>query len=110
MSNSSTQLFEQALKLMPGGVNSPVRAFRSVGGTPFFTERAEGCRLYTADGDALIDYVCTWGPAIHGHNPAPVREALAKALHAGTSFGTPNPHEVEMARRLIEMVPSIEKV
>ena len=110
MSNSSTQLFEQALKLMPGGVNSPVRAFRSVGGTPFFTERAEGCRLYTADGDALIDYVCTWGPAIHGHNPAPVREALAKALHAGTSFGTPNPHEVEMARRLIDMVPSIEKV
>ena len=110
MSTPSNQLFEQALQLMPGGVNSPVRAFRSVGGTPFFTERAEGCRLHTADGETLIDYVCTWGPAIHGHNPAPIREALAKALQAGTSFGTPNPHEVEMARRIIEIVPSIEKV
>ena len=108
--NKSNTLFEQALQLMPGGVNSPVRAFRSVGGTPFFTERAEGCRLYTADGDTLIDYVCTWGPAIHGHNPEPIRVAVAKALESGTSFGTPNLYEVEMAQRLIEMVPSIEKV
>ena len=95
---------------MPGGVNSPVRAFRSVGGTPFFTERAEGCRLYTADGVELIDYVCTWGPAIHGHNHPLIREAVAKALEAGTSFGTPNLYEVEMAERIIDMVPSIQKV
>jgi glutamate-1-semialdehyde 2,1-aminomutase len=96
--------------LMPGGVNSPVRAFRSVGGTPFFTERAEGCRLFTVDGVSLVDYVCTWGPAIHGHNPPQIREAVARALEAGTSFGTPNPYEIEMAERIIDMVPSIERV
>ena len=107
---SSNSLFEKALTLMPGGVNSPVRAFRSVGGTPFFTERADGCRLQTVDGETLIDYVCTWGPAIHGHNPPKIREAVAKALEAGTSFGTPNPYEVTMAELLIEIVPSIEKV
>jgi glutamate-1-semialdehyde 2,1-aminomutase len=107
---SSNTLFEKALKLMPGGVNSPVRAFRSVGGTPFFTERADGCRLHTVDGDTLIDYVCTWGPAIHGHNPREIREAVAKALEHGTSFGTPNPYEVTMAELLIEIVPSLEKV
>ena len=95
---------------MPGGVNSPVRAFRSVGGTPFFTERADGCRLHTVDGETLIDYVCTWGPAIHGHNPREIREAVAKALEHGTSFGTPNPYEVTMAELLIEIVPSLEKV
>jgi glutamate-1-semialdehyde 2,1-aminomutase len=107
---SSNSLFEKALKLMPGGVNSPVRAFRSVGGTPFFTEKADGCRLTTVDGETLIDYVCTWGPAIHGHNPSRIREAVAKALEAGTSFGTPNPYEVTMAELLIEIVPSLEKV
>ncbi|MBT3471174.1 MAG: aminotransferase class III-fold pyridoxal phosphate-dependent enzyme, partial [Opitutae bacterium] len=69
----SNELFQKALQLMPGGVNSPVRAFRSVGGTPFFTERAEGCRLFTVDGVSLVDYVCTWGPAIHGHNPPQIR-------------------------------------
>ena len=106
----SNELFQKALQLMPGGVNSPVRAFRSVGGTPFFTERAEGCRLFTADGASLIDYVCTWGPAIHGHNPPQIREAVARALEAGTSFGTPNPYEVDMAERIIDMVPSIERV
>jgi len=107
---SSNSLFEKALTLMPGGVNSPVRAFRSVVGTPVFTERADGCRLQTVDGETLIDYVCTWGPAIHGHNPPQIREAVAKALEAGTSFGTPNPYEVTMAELLIEIVPSIEKV
>ena len=107
---NSNELFQKALQLMPGGVNSPVRAFRSVGGTPFFTERAEGCRLFTVDGVSLVDYVCTWGPAIHGHNPPQIREAVARALEAGTSFGTPNPYEVEMAERIIDMVPSIERV
>lgn len=108
--NRSEDLFQRARQLIPGGVNSPVRAFRSVGGTPFFVERAEGASLFTADGDALIDFVCTWGPAIHGHNPTPVREAVAKALANGTSFGTPNPYEVEMAELIVERVPSIEKV
>ncbi|MGK0457034.1 MAG: glutamate-1-semialdehyde 2,1-aminomutase [Lentimonas sp.] len=107
---SSQQLFERASKVIPGGVNSPVRAFRSVGGTPFFTERADGGHLYTADNKQLIDFVCTWGPAIHGHNDPDVRQAIAKALEKGTSFGTPNPYEVEMAELLVSIVPSIEKV
>lgn len=103
-------LFEKAKKLIPGGVNSPVRAFRSVGGNPFFTASANGSRLTTIDGRELIDFVCTWGPAIHGHNPTPVRDAIAKALEKGTSFGTPNPLEVEIAEKVIEMVPSLEQV
>lgn len=109
-SKHSSDLFERAQQLMPGGVNSPVRAFRSVGGTPFFTKRADGARLTTADGQELIDFVCTWGPAIHGHNDPDVRAAVASALEAGTSFGTPNPHEVEMAELIVELVPSVEKV
>ncbi|GHC03051.1 glutamate-1-semialdehyde 2,1-aminomutase [Cerasicoccus arenae] len=107
---TSAELFERALELIPGGVNSPVRAFRSVGGAPFFTRSAQASRLTTADGQELIDYVCTWGPAIHGHNRLEVREAIAQALNRGTSFGTPNPYEVAMAERVVELVPSVEKV
>ncbi len=106
----SQALFEKARKLIPGGVNSPVRAFRSVGGTPFFTERAEGPFLVTADGDRLIDFVCTWGPAIHGHNHPEIRNALREALEQGTSFGTPAPAEVEMAERISRLVSSVAKV
>ncbi len=95
---------------MPGGVNSPVRAFRSVGGAPFFTRRAQGAHLETADGNSLIDFVCTWGPAIHGHNCPEIRDAIASALQNGTSFGTPNPYEVEMAELILSMVPSVEQV
>ena len=108
--NTSESLFERAKKLIPGGVNSPVRAFRSVGGTPFFTQKASGSRLTTADGQELIDYVCTWGPAIHGHDHPVIREAIADALSQGTSFGTPGPLEVEMAELIVELVPSVEKV
>ena len=110
MSSESENLFEKAKRLIPGGVNSPVRAFRSVGGTPFFTRSAKGCHLTTADGQELIDYVCTWGPAIHGHNHPRIKNAIAKALEAGTSFGTPGPAEVEMAELIVEVVPSVEKV
>ena len=106
----SADLFARAQQLIPGGVNSPVLAFRSVGGAPFFTQRAEGAHLHTSDGDDLIDFVCTWGPAIHGHNDPDVRAAIAQALENGTSFGTPNPYEVEMAELIIELVPSVEKV
>jgi glutamate-1-semialdehyde 2,1-aminomutase len=106
----SQDLFKRALRRIPGGVNSPVRAFGSVGGEPFFTERAEGSRLHTADGQVLIDYVCTWGPAIHGHNHPVIREAIATALEKGTSFGTPGPYEVEMAELLCDLVPSLERV
>jgi len=106
----SSKLFQRAQQLIPGGVNSPVRAFRSVGGAPFFTRAAHGALLTTADDKELIDFVCTWGPAIHGHNDPDIREAVAKALECGTSFGTPNPYEVEMAELIVEMVPSVEKV
>lgn len=108
--NTSDSLFKKAQELIPGGVNSPVRAFRSVGGTPFFTKKAQGATLTTADDKELIDFVCTWGPAIHGHNHPAIRDAIAKALDNGTSFGTPNPYEVEMAELIIKMVPSVEKV
>jgi glutamate-1-semialdehyde 2,1-aminomutase len=106
----SERLFERALQLMPGGVNSPVRAFRSVGGTPFFVSAANGAMLYTSDGRELIDFVCTWGPAIHGHNHPAIKAAIAAALDNGTSFGAPNPYEIEMAELIIKFVPSIQKV
>lgn len=107
---SSEQLLQRAQQLTPGGVNSPVRAFRSVGGAPFFTKRANGAHLTTADDVELIDFVCTWGPAVHGHNDPDISEAIATALENGTSFGTPNPYEVEMAEKLVAIVPSVEKV
>ena len=110
LTTQSEKLFERARALIPGGVNSPVRAFRSVGGAPFFVKRADGAKLTTADNLELIDFVCTWGPAIHGHNHPVIREAVARALEAGTSFGTPNPYEVEMAEWIVRLVPSIEMV
>ncbi len=107
---SSDQLFARAKQLIPGGVNSPVRAFRSVGGAPFFVKAARGATLITADDRELIDFVGTWGPAIHGHNHPVIRDAIAAALDRGTSFGTPNPLEVEMAELIVRFVPSIQKV
>jgi glutamate-1-semialdehyde 2,1-aminomutase len=108
--NSSDQLFIRAQQLIPGGVNSPVRAFRSVGGAPFFVKAARGATLVTADNQILIDFVCTWGPAIHGHNNPIIKKAIATALENGTSFGTPNPYEIEMAELIVKFVPSIQKV
>ena len=108
--SSSEQLFARALQLIPGGVNSPVRAFRSVGGAPFFVKSAHGATLTTADDRTLIDFVCTWGPAIHGHNHPSIKAAIAAALENGTSFGTPNPYEVEMAELIVKFIPSIKKV
>jgi glutamate-1-semialdehyde 2,1-aminomutase len=107
---SSEALFARALRRIPGGVNSPVRAFRSVGGSPFFVRAAKGATLFTVDGRELIDFVCTWGPAIHGHNPPRIKQAIAAALEDGTSFGTPNPYEVRMAELIHDLVPSIDKV
>jgi glutamate-1-semialdehyde 2,1-aminomutase len=106
----SDSLFARARQLIPGGVNSPVRAFRSVGGAPFFVKSARGATLTTADDRELIDFVCTWGPAIHGHNHPRIKAAIAAALEHGTSFGTPNPYEVEMAELIVRFVPSIQKV
>ncbi|MBX3680550.1 glutamate-1-semialdehyde 2,1-aminomutase [Cognatazoarcus halotolerans] len=104
------ELFERAQRAIPGGVNSPVRAFRSVGGTPRFIERAEGCRVWDADGQAYIDYVGSWGPAIAGHAHPAVIKAVQNAAVKGLSFGAPTAAEVEMAELLCEMLPSLDMV
>jgi glutamate-1-semialdehyde 2,1-aminomutase len=106
----SEALFAEALKHIPGGVNSPVRAFRAVGGTPFFVDRAKGSRFWDMDGNEYIDYVGTWGPAILGHAAKPIIDAVKSAAEHGTSFGVPNPFEVEMAKAVCELVPSVQKV
>ncbi len=106
----SDQLFAEALKYIPGGVNSPVRAFRAVGGNPFFVNRASGSKVWDVDGNELIDYVLTWGPAILGHAHPKIIAAVKAAAELGTSFGIPNPHEVTMAKLICELVPSVQKV
>jgi glutamate-1-semialdehyde 2,1-aminomutase len=106
----SKTLFEEAQKVIPGGVNSPVRAFKSVGGTPLFIERGEGSRFWDADGNEYIDYIGSWGPHLFGHNPPFLVEAVADALKRGTSFGAPTELEVKIAELIVEMLPSIEMV
>ncbi len=106
----SEKLFAEALNYIPGGVNSPVRAFRAVGGQPFFVNRAKGSRVWDVDGNEYIDYVCTWGPAILGHAHPKIISAVKAAAEHGTSFGIPNPHEVTMARLICSLVPSVLKV
>jgi glutamate-1-semialdehyde 2,1-aminomutase len=106
----SDQLFAEALKYIPGGVNSPVRAFRAVGGNPFFVNRARGAKVWDVDGNEFIDYVLTWGPAILGHAHPKIIAAVQAAAEHGTSFGIPNPLEVTMARRICELVPSVQKI
>jgi glutamate-1-semialdehyde 2,1-aminomutase len=106
----SEALFAEALHVIPGGVNSPVRAFRAVGGTPFFVERAAGARVWDVDGNDYIDYVCTWGPAILGHAHPKIIAAVRAAAERGTSFGIPNPYEVAMAKMICALVPSVQKV
>jgi glutamate-1-semialdehyde 2,1-aminomutase len=106
----SEELFARALCLIPGGVNSPVRAFKAVGGTPRFIRKAEGSRMWDADGKVYIDYVGSWGPMILGHAYPPIVEAVQKAAARGTSYGAPCAAEVELAERVVRLVPSIEKV
>src|SRR4030088_2441060 len=110
MASLSSQLFARALNRIPGGVNSPVRAFRGLGREPFFIERAEGARIWDVDGNEYIDYVGSWGPAILGHAPAVVIDAIRETASRGVSFGIPNPLEVEMAELICRWVPSMEKV
>lgn len=106
----SHTLFTRAQQLLPGGVNSPVRAFKSVGGEPFFVRRADGPYLYDVDGNRYIDYVGSWGPMIVGHNHPAVREAVQAAIQDGLSFGAPCPAEVAMAEEIVKLVPSCEMV
>lgn len=106
----SGELFEEAKRLIPGGVNSPVRAFRSVGGIPRFIERGEGAYLYDVDGNRYIDYVLSWGPLILGHAHPAVVQAITEQAARGTSFGAPTELETELARLVVEAVPSVEMV
>ena len=106
----SHALFTRAQALMPGGVNSPVRAFKSVGGEPFFVQRAEGAYLIDVDGNRYVDYVGSWGPMIVGHNHPAVLDAVIRTARDGLSFGTPNPLEVTMAETIVRLVPSCEMV
>ena len=106
----SRKLFAAACEVIPGGVNSPVRAFRNVGGQPFFVRRAKGARVEDVDGRWLIDYVLSWGPAILGHAPVAVTNTIHEVAKQGVSFGIPNPFEVEMARLVCDWVPAVEMV
>jgi len=107
---SNQELFARARTLLPGGVNSPVRAFKSVGGEPFFTARADGPFLWDVEDKRYIDYVGSWGPMVVGHNHPAVREAVERAVKNGLSFGTPCPAEVTMAETIVSLVPSIDMV
>src|SRR5215213_3528899 len=106
----SKRLFERASQILPGGVDSPVRAFQAVGGTPLFVRRAAGAILEDVDGNRLIDYVMSWGPLIHGHAPAGLVKAVASAAKRGTSFGAPSALEHELGERVRQLVPSMERV
>ena len=106
----SSELFKQAQQVLPGGVNSPVRAFNAVGGTPIFVEKAQGAYLYDADGNKLIDYIASWGPLLFGHAYAPVIEAVTQRAKKGTSFGMPTEVETLIAQKALSMVPNVDKI
>lgn len=108
--DKSIALFSEAQQYIPGGVNSPVRAFKSVGGNPIFFQRGEGSKLYDVDGNVYIDYVGSWGPHLFGHNPSFIKDALLKAVESGTSFGAPAQIEVDMAKIVCALIPSIEMI
>lgn len=110
MTDQNAELFERAQRVIPGGVNSPVRAFRAVGGTPRFISRAQGPYIFDAAGQRYIDYIGSWGPMILGHGHPAVLEAVQKAATEGFSFGAPTEREIELAEEIISLVPSIEQV
>src|SRR5574342_1201074 len=106
----SIELFQQAKILIPGGVDSPVRAFRAVGGQPLFIDHAEGPYLYDVDGNRYIDYVLSWGPLITGHAHPDVVKSIQAAAIKGTSYGAPSPLEIELAKRVMDFMPNIEMI
>jgi glutamate-1-semialdehyde 2,1-aminomutase len=108
--DKSKKLFEEAKKYIPGGVNSPVRAFKSVGGDPLFIAKGKGSKFWDVDGNEFIDYIGSWGPHLFGHNPSFIIDALKEAIQNGTSFGAPTGLEVKMAKLITELVPSVEMV
>jgi glutamate-1-semialdehyde 2,1-aminomutase len=106
----SSRLFARAQTILPGGVDSPVRAFKSVGASPLFIQRASGSRIVDIDGNAFVDYVMSWGPLIHGHAPKGLTRALTAAAKSGTSFGAPSPLEVALGEKVRALMPSLERV
>src|SRR4051812_37866702 len=103
----SAALFSRALAVLPGGVNSPVRAMRAIGRDPLFIDRAEGAEIYDVDGNRYVDYVCSWGPLIHGHAHPAILEAVARAAERGTTFGAPTEGEVQLAELIASRMPSV---
>jgi glutamate-1-semialdehyde 2,1-aminomutase len=110
MNNKSNLLFDEAQKYIPGGVNSPVRAFRAVGQNPLFIKKAKGSHIYDVDGNEYVDYVCSWGPCILGHADDRVINAVKSACDNGLSYGAPTEKETELAKLIVDAVPAIEKV
>jgi glutamate-1-semialdehyde 2,1-aminomutase len=108
--SKNQDLFERAQRVIPGGVNSPVRAFRAVGGTPRFIKRGEGAYIIDAEGKRYIDYIGSWGPMILGHGHPAVLEAVTAAAREGFSFGAPTEREIELAEEILKLVPSMEQV
>lgn len=106
----SLKIYEEATKYIPGGVNSPVRAFKSVGLNPVFIDRAEGCKIYDVDGNEYIDYICSWGPLMLGHSPKAIVDGIEDVIRKGTSYGVPTAIEVEMAKLVVEAYPAIDQV
>src|SRR5207344_84577 len=106
----SDQLFQRAQKILPGGVDSPVRAFKSVGLSPLFIRRASGAHIEDVDGNKFIDYVMSWGPLIHGHAPRGLVKAVSSCARLGTSFGAPSPLELELGELVLSLVPSMDRV
>ena len=108
--NRSEKLFSEAQRYIPGGVNSPVRAFRGVGGTPLFIRSGKGAYLVDVDGKSYVDYVCSWGPLIAGHAHPDVMKAVKKTMSRGFSFGAPTELEVKLAAKVCQLIPYIERV
>ncbi|WP_373601219.1 glutamate-1-semialdehyde 2,1-aminomutase [Paraclostridium bifermentans] len=106
----SLKIYEEATKYIPGGVNSPVRAFKSVGLDPVFIDRAEGCKIYDVDGNEYIDYICSWGPLMLGHSPKEIVDGIEEIVKKGTSYGVPTAIEVDMAKIIVEAYPAIDQV
>ncbi|MFR0019481.1 MAG: glutamate-1-semialdehyde 2,1-aminomutase [Paraclostridium sp.] len=106
----SLKIYEEATKYIPGGVNSPVRAFKSVGLDPVFIDRAEGCKIYDVDGNEYIDYICSWGPLMLGHSPKEIVDGIEEIVKKGTSYGVPTAIEVDMAKLIVEAYPAIDQV
>lgn len=106
----SLKIYEEATKYIPGGVNSPVRAFKSVGLDPVFIDRAQGCKIYDVDGNEYIDYICSWGPLMLGHSPKEIVDGIEEVVKKGTSYGVPTAIEVDMAKLIVEAYPAIDQV